>query len=191
MYVLLWVIADFFLLKEMREKSISDLEIYCEKYMNITMDYGVVLGGIRYEGIVINKLSDGIATAYSKRYSHAKPCQKVLIDFVFANRFKFFPMEEFHKLVEEFRDFGHDILMAVLRGTEGGWAAVSESEYKHFVLDIKCEKCKRGSKKEQKLFINPQAGKGMARIQDVHWSCEACVQIYGYPWMTNKKGQTK
>lgn len=111
-----WAIADFFLLEPMKEDSFAKLKSQYEGYVVWTATLSAT-DCPETTARVVEELSAGVQAAYHD-YPHAKPVQRLLVEFAFASRLRLLKTEGFMKLVEREVDFGHAFWIKSMRSRE-------------------------------------------------------------------------
>lgn len=130
-----------------RKISSRGLRNFCESDIKLFMDLKEPVWEERLKEIC-NEMSTGVKAAYDD-FPQAKRCQQVLVDFAHAARLQLLREDEFINLVDSVsRDFGHDLLVSIIRGRQSKWVGVSQADYHTFWLQDSCSGCQISCKDE-------------------------------------------
>ncbi|KAL1862919.1 hypothetical protein Daus18300_008249 [Diaporthe australafricana] len=176
-YVRLWSTAEFFHLESLQKDTIEAMEDHIGHRIKAISD----LLQVFESAAIIKEFFCGVATAYND-FPHAKPCQKALVDYAHAIRFRLYRSRVFTDSIHKFPGLAPDLFLVAVRGTQSKWAGDSEPDYRSSSIQEKCMECKCGFSEPSCWYVDPQSTGGSSRFKEVPWKCEACVEKSGYPW---------
>lgn len=129
--------------------------------------------------VIVDQLFCAISTAYTD-YPHARPVQKLILDFVHAGRLMWPFSSKFKELLPGApQSFTHAFLVATINGNVSKWTGNAKSIY-HITHCGKCTWCKVGfGKGRDHWAIDPRAKKGGHGIE-TRWRCKSCVEKHGF-----------
>lgn len=184
--VRLWVIADFFMLQELKDEAVGILEKHCDEMMKAMCFVGdqretMAISDHEFDALLA-QLFRGVETAYTQ-FPHSVLCQQVLVSFSHAIRFSVFGTRAFsHLMFKAPLQFSHELFMATLNGRVSKWVSQADSEYDFQFRQGSCTGCNQLIGEYRGTWVVDSSMKQESRDHwqlHVPWRCISCFEKYG------------
>lgn len=183
--VRLWAIADFLILKELKDEAIKILETYCDEKMKMICPIreNKPFSNSRNCDVLLLQLFRGVETAYTQ-YPHSVPCQQALVNFFHGIRALVFAKQSFFRAMSKAPlQFSHELFMATIGGRESRWTLEKLSDFKSVVRTGDCTCCKDNLDNHPRSFVVDPSMSELSKAERSHkvrWRCDSCFEKHGF-----------
>lgn len=179
--VRLWAVADFFLFEPLQKDTLALMEDHLDALLR------KILTGYHFLFTLecinsIEQLFCAISAAYTD-YPHARPVQKLIVDFAHAGRIKWPFSPKFQELLPRSpQGFTHALLVATINGNASRWTGNADnfSLIKPYGACTWCRAREALSLDgDDDWAVDP---KHMAQhlVVETQWRCRSCVEQRGF-----------
>lgn len=175
--VRLWAVADFFLFEPLQKDTLALMEDHLDAWLRKILSAKQKLKDAECI-VIIEQLFSAISAAYID-YPHARPVQKLIVDFVHAGLIRWPFSSKFRELLPRApQNFSHAFLVATINRNASRWTG-DVKRCNRIRPSGHCTWClEELSDWKDDWVIDPETMRPLAI--ETHWRCRSCVEEHGF-----------